>query len=160
MALVNESDLEWSRVDGDGMRVDRKRLGGAGGGERLGCSLYRLPAGERSWPYHYHTANEEAIYVLEGTGSIRIGEGTYDIEPGDYAAFPADESGGYRVINDSGGVLRYLMLSTMDEPDLTVYPDSGKVGVFAGSPPGGTDERSVSGYFRLENRVDYWTDEE
>jgi hypothetical protein len=51
------------------------------------------------------------------------------------------------------------MLSTMVEPDVTVYPDSGKFGVYAGAPPGSSGERTVSGYYRLEDEVDYWEDE-
>jgi hypothetical protein len=48
----------------------------------------------------------------------------------------------------------------MEDPDVTVYPDSGKVGVFAGSPPGGRDERTVEGYYRRADDVDYWDGEE
>jgi uncharacterized cupin superfamily protein len=157
---VNEGDLDWSMLDEEGMRIRRKKLGEAAGGDRLGCSLYELPAGERSWPYHYHTENEESIYVLGGRGRLRLGGESVSLEAGDYVALPADESGAHRVVNDSDGPIRYLMASTMDDPEVTVYPDSEKIGVFVGSPPGGEDERSVHGYYRSEDAVDYWTDEE
>ncbi|MFB6354825.1 MAG: cupin domain-containing protein [Halobacteriales archaeon] len=160
MARVNEADLEWDRVDRDGAEWRRKQLAAAAGGEALGCSLYEVPAGGRSWPYHYHTANEEALYVLDGAGSLRLAGETVDLEPGDYVALPADERGAHRVVNDGDGPLRYLAVSTMVEPDVTVYPDSGKLGVFAGSPPGGTDERTVDGFYRLDDDVDYWEGEE
>lgn len=159
MGLVNESDLEWSELEHSQTRFERKQLGAAAGGERLGCSLYELPSGHHAWPYHYHTGNEEAIYVLEGTGTIRLDGEMYDLEAGDYAALPADESGSHKVINNSDGALRYLCLSTMNEPDLTVYPDSGKMGVYAGSPPGGRGERSLDGYYRIDDDVDYWEGE-
>lgn len=159
MGLANESDLEWSELEHGDTRFRRKQLGEAADGEQLGCSLYELPTEYESWPYHYHTGNEEAIYVLEGRGTIRLEGGTEDIEAGDYVALPADESGGHKVINDSEGVLRYLMLSTMKEPDLTVYPDSGKMGVYAGSPPGGRGERTLEGYYRIDDEVDYWEGE-
>ncbi len=42
---------------------------------------------------------------------------------------------------------------------MTVYPDSEKIGVYVGSPPGGKGERDVSGYYRRDDDVDYWTDE-
>lgn len=48
----------------------------------------------------------------------------------------------------------------MNEPDVTVYPDSEKIGVFVGLPPGGRDARSVHGYYRRDDAVDYWADEE
>jgi uncharacterized cupin superfamily protein len=159
MSLINESDLEWSELEHGETGFRRKQLGEAAGGDRIGCSLYELPAGKKSWPYHYHTANEEAIYVLEGTGSIRFDGATRDLEAGDYAALPADGSGGHRVINDSDGVLRYLAISTMNEPDLTVYPDSEKMGVYVGSPPGRRDERSLEGYYEIDGDIDYWKGE-
>ena len=155
MGKVNETDLEWSTLSGGETGLRRKKLAAAAGGEDVGCSLYELPAGDRSWPYHYHTGNEEALFVLDGEGALRLDGERVPLEAGDYVALPADERGAHRVINDSEGTLRYLMISTMTEPDVTVYPDSGKVGVFAGAPPGGEGERTVHGYYRREDAVDY-----
>jgi len=159
MSLINEADLEWTQLKNGETRFRRKQLGEAAESEQIGCSLYELPSGHRSWPYHYHTANEEAIYVLRGTGTIRLAGETSEVEAGDYVSLPADESGGHRVINDSDGTLRYLAISTMNDPDLTVYPDSEKMGVYVGAPPGGREERSLEGYYRIEDDVDYWTGE-
>ncbi|WP_066418263.1 cupin domain-containing protein [Halorubrum aethiopicum] len=166
MGHVNEADLEWTETDRGEARFKRKQLGEAAGGDALGCSLYELPSGHKSWPFHYHAANEEAIYVLAGTGAIRLATGeddpadeTHDLEPGTYVALPADASGGHRVINDSEGSLRYLAISTMIEPDVTVYPDSGTFGVYVGSPPGGREERSLEGYYDADADVGYWDGE-
>jgi len=156
---VNEADLDWDVTDREETGFRRKRLASAAGGEQLGCSLYELPPGEKSWPFHYHTGNEEAVYVLAGTGRLRTAEGTAPLEPGDYVAFPVGEDGGHRVINDGDEPLRYLAMSTMEEPDVTVYPDSGKIGVYAGSAPGSDDPRTVAGYYRRDDDVDYWLDE-
>ena len=153
---VNEADLEWSKYDREEATFRRKELGDAAGGEQLGCSLYELPPGERSWPYHYHTANEEAMYVLAGEGLLRAADGEHDLTAGDYVTFPADESGGHRVVNTSDDTLRYLAVSTMTEPDVTVYPEMDKIGVYVGSPPGGRDERSLHGYYPIDADVDYW----
>ena len=159
MPVTNESDLDWTDTDRDDTRFRRKRLAAAAGGERLGCSLYELPPGGKSWPYHFHTGNEEAVYVLAGRGHLRTHDGREPLEPGTYAAFPTGESGGHRVVNDGDDALRYLAFSTMRDPDVTVYPDIGTVGVFAGAPPGGGGERTVHGYYRRGDEVDYWTGE-
>lgn len=176
MGRVNEAELEWTETDRGEARFERKQLSEAADGDAIGCSLYELPPGHKSWPYHYHAANEEAIYVLEGTGTIRLAtaddadpddpatdgtvnagaDDTHDVSAGTYVALPADESGGHRVINDSEGPLRYLVISTMVEPDVTVYPDSGRFGVYVGSPPGGREERSLEGYYDAEDTVGYW----
>ena len=156
---VNAADLDWQEYAEGNARFRRKRLADPAGGEELGASLYELPPGERAWPYHYHTANEEAMYVLSGSGRVRGPDGEREVTEGDYLAFPASEAGGHRVLNDTDAPLRYLMVSTMVEPDLTVYPDSGKFGVYAGAPPGSTGERSLSGYYRIGDDVDYWEGE-
>ncbi|OTE99589.1 cupin domain-containing protein [Halorubrum sp. SD683] len=156
MGRVNEGDLDWSETDRGGTRFRRKQLAEAADCEAIGCSLYELPAGAKSWPYHYHTANEEALYVLAGEATLRHGGETEEIAAGDYVAFAADESGAHRVVNEGDDPVRYLALSTMTEPDVTVYPDSETFGVFVGSPPGGRDERSLSGYHEIDDAVDYW----
>lgn len=153
---VDEADLDWTETDRGDARFRRKKLAAADDGEMLGASLYELPAGARSWPYHFHVGNEEAIYVLAGEGTLRLAGGEHDLAPGVYAALPADECGAHRVVNDSDATLRYLMVSTMRDPDVTVYPDRDRVGVFAGAPPGGEGERTVAGFWNREDAVDYW----
>ncbi|MFB6185137.1 MAG: cupin domain-containing protein [Haloarculaceae archaeon] len=157
---VNESDLAYEETERGETLVRRKRLAREAGGERLGCSLYDLPSGRRSWPYHYHEANEEAIYVLEGTGRLRLGDETVPIEAGDYVALPTGPEAAHRVVNDSDGRLRYLTMSTMHDPGVIHYPDSDKVGVYTGSAPGDDHGRTITAYYRRDDDVDYWAGEE
>ncbi len=157
---VNEADLEWHEREHGETRFRRKRLSEAAERDaELGCSLYELPPGSRSWPYHYHAGNAEALYVLAGTGTLRQDGETAPLAAGDYAAFPTGPAGAHRVVNDGDEPLRYLVVSTMTDPDVTVYPDSGKLGVYTGSAPGGREERPVEGYYRLADDVDYWEGE-
>lgn len=159
MGPINEGECEWTALEQGDTTFRRKQLGDAAGSEQLGCSLYELPAGCQSWPYHYHTANEEAIYILSGTGMLRLDGDTHPLGEGDYVPLLANESGGHRMINDSDTPFRYLAVSTMNEPDVTVYPDMDKLGVFVGAPPGGRDDRSLHGYYNIDAAIDYWDDE-
>jgi uncharacterized cupin superfamily protein len=159
MRVVHTEDVPESRVEEGEAEFRRRKLAAAAGGEALGCSLYELPPGSQSWPYHYHTGNEEALYVLAGEGRLRLDDEWYDLEAGVYVALPTGPESAHRVCNDGSEPLRYLAVSTMREPDVTVYPDSEKVGVFAGSPPGGSDERTVHGYYPRDADVDYWDGE-
>ncbi|TKR25190.1 cupin domain-containing protein [Natronomonas salsuginis] len=138
------------------MSVRRKQLGEAAGGEGLGCSLYELPSGEESLPYHYHTANEEAAYVLLGTGTLRLADETHRLTAGEYVAFPAGGSGGHKIANDAEEPLRCLVFSMINDPEVTVRPDSEKLSVFVESPPGGREERTIYGYYPMDSNVDYW----
>jgi uncharacterized cupin superfamily protein len=156
---VDESDIDWSAIGPDDTGFRRKQLGDADGGDQLGCSLHELPAGERSWPYHYHTRNEEAVYVLAGSGLLRLDDEEHSLSAGTYVALPTGEEHAHRIVNDGDETLRYLVMSTMDEPDVLGYPDAGAVGVYAGSPPGGDeDDRVLSGFFDPEDRLDFWSD--
>ncbi|RXK49538.1 cupin domain-containing protein [Halorientalis pallida] len=160
MRKINESELDWKTYDNDAATFHRKELGAAVEAGDLGCSLYEMPPGTRAWPYHYHTANEEAIYVLAGEGLLRAEDGEHDLQAGDFVTLPADESGGHRVVNDGDDTLRYLMVSTMNEPDVTIYPEMEKFGVYVGSPPGGRDERTFEGYYPMDDEVEYWPGDE
>ena len=158
--IVTAGDREWSTTERGEHAFRRKQLGDAAGSDQLGCSLYELPPGKEAWPYHWHAANEEALYVLSGEAALRTPAGETTVSAGDYAAFPAGEDGGHALRNDGDEPVRYLVVSTMRDPDVTRYPDSDKVGVFAGAPPGGdSEERVVSGYFPADATVDYWDDE-
>lgn len=139
----------------------RRQLGAAAGGAAIGCSHMELPPGKTSWPLHYHCANEEVIFVLEGSGRLRIGDAEVALRPGDYVALPPGPSAPHLVRNDGAVPLRYLALSTMIPVDIAVYPDSGKVGLFAGAAPGGPKEaRYLGGYHRAGAAVDYFDGEE
>jgi uncharacterized cupin superfamily protein len=159
---INESELEWGEHShGERFGHRRKALVAAVHGEKLGCSLYEVPPGRRAWPYHYHCANEEAIYVLDGSGTLRIGGEEIRLSRGDYVALPVGEAGAHQVINTSEEPLRYLCLSTMVEPDILVYPDSRKIGVFAGSAPGGPKEkRTLHKYLHAYAEAGYYVGEE
>ena len=104
---VNDADVDWTTTERGETTFRRKKLAAAAGGERLGCSLYELPPGKKAWPFHYHTGNEEAIYVLAGTGRLRTPDGADPLHPGDYAVFLVGEDGGHRVSNDGDEPLRY-----------------------------------------------------
>jgi uncharacterized cupin superfamily protein len=99
--------------------------------------------------------------VLEGSGILRTGEKEVEISRGDYAAFPVGQEGAHQISNPSDKPLRYLCFSTMIEPDVLVYPDSGKIGVFAGAAPGGPKgRRTFNKYLRADAEVGYYNGEE
>lgn len=118
---VNEDEIDWTHESHEEeFEVRRKKLGLVAGGERIGCGLYELPPGKASWPYHYDTANEEAIYVLSGTGTLRLSDGEHGIGAGDSVALPTGEEHARRVHNTGDESPRFLRFSTMDDPEISV----------------------------------------
>jgi uncharacterized cupin superfamily protein len=129
------------------------------GGELLGATLYECPPGNRVWPYHLHYANEEMLLVLEGTPTLRTPEGERPLERGEVALFRRGPEGAHQLLNRSDGPARFLIVSTMVEPEVCEYPDSGKVGIWAGAAPGAAQPPSFHAFFRSEQEVDYWDGE-
>lgn len=77
------------------------------------------------------------------------------------AAPAADPDCAHQIINDSDEPLTYLCISSMNAPDVTEYPDSGKFQVVTGSAPGG--DKASRGFEHTglrKDTVDYWQDED
>lgn len=160
--IVSGKELDWvESAHEDKFASKRKQLGAPAGGEMLGCSLIRLEPGQVAYPAHTHYGNEEAVYVLEGRGSMRLGDEKFPVEAGDYIAMPV-AGPGHQLINDSDAALEYLCISTMVHPEVVYYPDSDKVGMMAGSAPGGdTAKRLLGGFgiYRKSSQVGYYDGE-
>jgi uncharacterized cupin superfamily protein len=146
----------FSLLDGD---LDREgdrggyRRRSASVGERLGAtqiggSVYDLPEGESTFPYHFHHGVEEWLVVVAGTPRVRIPGGERALRPGDVMCFPSGPEGAHRV----SGPGRVLILSANRSPSISVYPDSDKLG----TRPGRDDDRLN---FRRRDAVDYWDGE-
>jgi uncharacterized cupin superfamily protein len=133
-----------------------RRLGGAAGSQMLGANLTQVAPGGISFPFHYHCATEEALYVLEGSGLARIGEVTVRVREGDFIAFPPGVSHPHQMINDQSEPLVYLGLSAkIQSVDVVGYPDSNKVAATAG-----TFEKPIHRWIsRQGESLDYWDDE-
>jgi len=151
---VNKTSLvecEEQILEQGGFAFRRKRLGAAAGSKGLGVSWFELPPGKKSFPFHFHLANDEAVFVLEGDGVVRLGEEELKVRAGDYVAFPPGPPG-HQMINRSDAPLRFLAMSTMREPEVAVYPDSKKVGVLARG-------HGIMSVHRQDDAVDYYQDE-
>lgn len=159
--ITNAEAIDWDHLSkGDRFERRRKQLASAAGGVELGCSLYEVPPGKAAWPQHMHFGNEEAIYVLEGRATLRIGDEEFAVEAGQWCALHADSGRGHQLFNSSEDAVRYLCVSTMEAPDFMYYPDSDKFTLFSGAAPGGDGAaRTVSVTLPRSAAVDYWQGE-
>jgi len=147
---VNLYDVETERVPDRpaGYEISKVRVGELIGASALGMTVYDLPPGQSTYPYHYEYGREEWLLVLSGRPTLRDPDGEEQLEPGDLVVFPEGEDGAHKLTNNGDGVARIAMLSNTDEPSIGVYPDSGKIGLW---PEGKI--------FRFADEVDYWADE-
>lgn len=102
------------------------------GAEKIGASLYELPPGQKSFPYHYEYGNEEWLICIAGRPTLRTPDGERELQPGDTVCFKEGPEGAHQVINRTDEPARVLILSTTHEPSVAVYPDSDKIGVWPG----------------------------
>jgi uncharacterized cupin superfamily protein len=137
---IAEPEFTFDAEDPPGFRAGMMRFGPQLGAEQTGASVYELPPGEALCPYHYEHGEEEWALVLSGTPSVRTPQGTTELQPMDVLFFPRGPDGAHQLRNDSAEPARVLMWSTVVVPTVSVYPDSGKIGVWTA---GKTDDLLV-----------------
>jgi uncharacterized cupin superfamily protein len=101
----------------------RQRLGDAGGLTQFGVNLLRLPPGAWSSQRHWHSGEDEFVYVVLGELTLVTEEGQQVLHAGDCAAFPKGEANGHHLINKSDTVAVCLEVGTRSEEDFCRYSD-------------------------------------
>jgi uncharacterized cupin superfamily protein len=102
------------------------------GAKLWGGTMYELSPGERTCPYHWHVGEEEWLLVVAGTPILRTPDGERELRAWDIAVCPRGPEGAHELRNDGDAVARVLLLSSVSDPEICVYPDSGKVGASGG----------------------------
>ena len=143
---LHAAETELEGDEPDGYLTGGNRFGEEIGASLIGGTVYDLPSGQAICPYHFEYGDEEWLIVLTGTPTLRTPEGESVLEPGDVVCFAPGPEGVHKVT----GPARVLMISTKNEPAVAVYPDSDKIGVFAG------DLRLL---VKRDSGVDYWLGE-
>lgn len=130
------------------------------GATHLGARWVELAPGKAAWPRHAHYANDELFVILGGRGVLRFGGAEHSVEQGDVVVCPAGGADtAHQLVAGEAGLV-YIAISSMREPDVLTYPDSGKIGVFAGAAPGGDKTlRRVEAVWRAGDVTDYWEGE-
>ena len=101
----------------------RRRLGAAGGLTDFGVNLMRLPPGNWSSQRHWHSHEDEFVYVLEGRLTLIEDSGETVLRAGDCAAFPKGSGNGRHLINKSGARAVYLEVGARWAADVTICSD-------------------------------------
>lgn len=161
--VVNIADLTMRPVGKAGrFEGQAGRIGGVTGMRDLGAQYVVVPPGKTAFPFHAHRNNEEMFVILDGEGSYRQGEARWPIRAGDViSAVAGDAATAHQILNTGTVDLRYLAISTRNDPDICEYPDSGKFMVASGIPAGGG---MMSASFAIIGRerplLDYWDGED
>lgn len=151
MKIVRSNEVAWADELNQGAFGQRRKALGSTG--KMSAGLWELPPGKKSFPFHMHYVNEEALFVVSGTAKVRTPEGLVSISAGDWVMFPAGD-GAHQLINDGSEPMTYLALGVSVGVDVVEYPDSGKI---TASVFGPERKRFV---FKKDSQVDYFDGEE
>lgn len=157
--IRNFNEVEMTSLDRPPLYGSRyARLARGTAAKKLGASVDIVAPGMRTSPYHLHFAQEEMFIVLEGTGTLRVAGEQLPLKAGDMIFIPAGPEYPHQIINSSDAPLKYLSISTMEQPEICLYPDSDKV--MAEHVP----DRAAGGGFEVIRKIDagdldYWQGE-
>jgi len=101
----------------------RQRLGNAGGLTDFGINLMHLPPANWSSQRHWHSAEDEFVYVLEGELTLIENGGESVLRAGECAAFPKGTRNGHHLINRSDETAVYLEVGSRSPVDVTTCSD-------------------------------------
>jgi uncharacterized cupin superfamily protein len=148
---LNRPEIVHDEGDPEGFQTGYDRIGPKIGGSQMGATIYEMPPGQALCPYHYEYPEEEWLIVLEGTATVRHPGGEDQFEPGTVIAFQQGPEGAHQIKNTgSEGNLRVIMISTLADLNVAVYPDSDKIGVNTPLPQDRVRLR------REDGQRDYW----
>ncbi len=100
------------------------KLSDAGGLTQFGANLMTLAPGAWSSQRHYHTHEDELVYIISGHPVLIDDSGETQLSPGDVTAHPAGIANGHHMINRSKADVVYLVVgSRRPEVDSGHYPD-------------------------------------
>lgn len=106
------------------LRRTRHALGDAAGLTQFGVNLQRLPPGSWSSQRHWHSAEDEFVWVVEGELVLVTDAGEETLHAGDCAGFKAGESNGHHLQNRSDRDALILAIGSREpQADVADYPD-------------------------------------
>lgn len=114
-----------------GYEYHRRKFIPFGGSKNTLVSVYEIPPHKSAYPYHFHHKNEETFYILSGEGILRTPEGEKKVTAGELLFFPTGPAGAHKLTNCSDTEnLVYIDFDVVHDVDITIYPDSDKIGVW------------------------------
>jgi len=130
---------------------ERTRLGDPAGLTQFGVNLLRLPPGAWSSQRHWHTGEDEFVYVLSGEVVLVTNAGEEVLRAGDAAGFPANDLDGHCLQNRSGADATVLEVGTRQKGSVAYYPNIDMVAP-AGGKPAAYTHRDGTPYENIRRR--------
>ncbi len=102
---------------------EKRALGDALGLANFGVNLVRLSPGSASSQRHWHSKEDEFVYVIDGEVTLVTDAGPQVLTAGMVAGFPAGQADGHQLVNRSDRDVIYLEVGDRKADDEAAYPD-------------------------------------
>jgi uncharacterized cupin superfamily protein len=103
---------------------EKRALGDAVGLTQVGINLTTLLPGKESSMRHWHTREDEFVFVLSGAVTLITDAGEQLLTAGMCAGFPAGSADGHQLVNRGQVPATYLEISNRDAADAAYYTDA------------------------------------
>ncbi len=124
-----------------------RRLGKPAGARRTGLNHISLEPGQMGSPLHCHSAEEEVFVVLDGSGTLLLGDDEHPVKAYDVIVRPAGTGVAHAFRAGDDGLV-FLAYGPKEPNDICYYPRSNKISF-----------RGVGLIGRIE-KLDYWDGED
>ena len=102
----------------------KRKLGDQFGLDQFGVNLTELAPGAMSALRHWHTHEDEFVYILDGEVTLVSDAGEEMLQPGDCMGFKAAAGDGHHLVNRTSRPVRYIEVgSRRPGADAVFYPD-------------------------------------
>jgi uncharacterized cupin superfamily protein len=102
---------------------EKRAMGNALGLTHYGVNIVHVPPGEGSAQRHWHTEQDEFVYMLEGELTLITDDGEKILTAGMAAGFPAGSTDAHQLVNKTDAVAAYLEVGDRVPGDSCNYPD-------------------------------------
>ena len=106
----------------------KRALGDLFGLDQFGVNLTELPPGAVSALRHWHSHEDEFVYILEGSPVLVTNAGETQLAPGMCAGFKAGSGDAHHLVNRSSADVVFLEVGDRSAGDTVIYPDDDIVG--------------------------------
>ena len=117
--LTHTKSADWSVGESADLEYRYKTLDG----EHLGARIEELASGGTSSYHHYHTSEEEHVFILAGEATLFWGDNQVPVSTGDHLWFRAGEEIAHHLVNQAESPCTYLVYGERKIDDVVVYPE-------------------------------------
>lgn len=128
LLVKNYQEAQSQTIEQNGNKFTVKPIITNEEGDQYTINFVEVEPNNYAYGYHWHEMNEEAFYIISGTGIVRISEDEITVKSGDIITFPTGEEGAHVIRNGSDTEkLIYIDFGTNNKAEIVHLPDINKI---------------------------------